>query len=84
MHIHQHVKPRAAGRACALLTKPQPKPAAANEKAPRKATAQGALEKLTAGILCSGFGEVLLFPPPAHTPSKPVFIFSRNSPGQKS
>ena len=34
MHIHQHVESRATGRACALLSQPEPQPAAVTWKAP--------------------------------------------------
>lgn len=78
MHIHQHVEKRAAGRACALLSQPQPQPAAASRKAPRRAAGwrKGPLKRWSPGLIWSCYGEVSLFhPTTTHSPPKPVFMY---------
>lgn len=82
LHIHQHVEPRAASRACVQLSQPQPRPAAATWKAPRGAAGwrKGPRGRGPSGPLWRCFGEVLLFlspHPDTHIHPKACFYIFR-------
>lgn len=77
MHIHQHVDSRVAGRACALLSQPQPQPAAVTWKARRRVAGwrRGLAERRPPDLRWRCCGKALvLHPTTTDSPPKPLSV----------